>query len=122
MRYVQQLPRRSVLLLLLGAAITTSGQNDSARRPGGAGLTKIRVHVKDERGRTIKDLRQDEFVLEEDGKEQVIEWWKKSSEFGRVRYQLGYVPQRERDSKTHQIHVRVKRPGAVVDFSPKSVR
>jgi hypothetical protein len=104
------------------ADITAAGQNQSTRHAPGAGLTKISVHVKDELGRTIKDLRQDEFVLEEDEREQVIEWWKKSSEFGRVRYQLGYIPQRERDSKTHQIQVLVSRPGAVVEFSPKKVR
>ena len=122
MRGAQQLPRITILLLLLIPPVTTAEQNDSTRRAIDAGLTKLKVHVKDERGRTIKDLRQDEFILEEDEREQVIEWWKKSNEFGRVRYQVGYIPRRERTSKTHQIDVRVKRPGAVVEFSPQSVR
>ena len=127
MGYVHQLARTTFLWLLLiplvaHTAPQSAGQNDSARHAADARLIKIKVHVKDERGRTIKDLRQDEFILQEDEREQVITWWKKSSEFGRVRYQLGYVPSRERTSKTHQIQVRVKRPGAVVQFSPKNVQ
>ncbi len=70
-------------------------------------LTKIRVHAVDGQGRTIKDLHQDDFLVQEDEQEQIVSWWKKSDEFGRVRYQLGYVPRRARDGRNHRIDVQI---------------
>lgn len=114
--------RFRALVLLLLAVAPISAESQETRGAPGAPLRKISVRVKDEHGRPVKDLRQDEFVLEEDEHEQVIEWWNKSNEFGRVRYQLGYRPRRERDGQTHQIHVRVKRPGTFAKFSPKNTK
>ncbi len=114
--------RWHVTCVLLWAILLLAVPGSADTAAGSRHLTKIRVHAVDEQGKTIKDLRQDDFILEEDGKEQAIEWWHKSNELGRVRYQLGYLPKREQKSEKHLIEVRIKRSGAIAKFTPKSVR
>jgi Ca-activated chloride channel homolog len=80
------LPPRVPLVLLAAAALALpAAAQDAAKQPiftSGTGIVNVTVTVRDAQGRLVSDLKQGDFVIEEDGRRQAVQLFARAVEPG----------------------------------------
>lgn len=78
-------PRVPLVLLAAAALATPAAAQDGAKQPvfsSGTGVVNVTLTVRDAQGRLVSDLRQEDFVIAEDGRPQAVQIFARAVEPG----------------------------------------
>ena len=78
-------PRVPLVLLAAAALALPAAAQDAAQQPvftSGTGIVNVTLTVRDAQGRLVSDLKQDDFVIEEDGRRQAVQLFARAVEPG----------------------------------------